>query len=438
MYSLKAYLTRNLLITLTCAMALLLYLLFQGIQILTQDFVASRLQHDADSLISALEMQVDGTWSLNADRLPNVYHRVNSGHYFAIQIGEQQLRSRSLFDHAVTLPSLKVGEQQQATQYVGQEHWLMFSQTIVKNGQSIRLWVTEDISSLEQTQLRFLGFATIVVLLTILILLFAQRQLLKRGFKPLEKIPEAIRQMRLQGREIDTQQTPSEITPLIAEIDRLVNQLGQRVQRSRNALGNLAHEMKRPLQGLQSYLDSQAPEQRHEGRKVLAELHHIIERELKRTKIVGLSTPGRFTVLNDGLPPLIQVMQRIYPQRRISCHYDQDLVMPFDRDDLLELLGNLLDNACKHGHKHIELCIMQQPIPTAGYEIIVSDDGEGVSDAAMSIIVERGIRLDESIQGHGLGLSICKDIVDSYQGELQFNHAKQGGLEAKVFLPLPN
>lgn len=208
MYSLKAYLTRNLLITLTCAMALLLYLLFQGIQILTQDFVASRLQHDTDSLISALEPQVDGTWSLNADRLPNVYHRVNSGHYFAIQIGEQQLRSRSLFDHAVTLPSLKVGEQQQATQYVGQEHWLMLSQTIVKNGQSIRLWVTEDISSLEQTQLRFLGFATTMVLLTILILLFAQHQLLKRGFKPLEKIPEAIRQMRLQGREIDTQQTP--------------------------------------------------------------------------------------------------------------------------------------------------------------------------------------------------------------------------------------
>lgn len=225
---------------------------------------------------------------------------------------------------------------------------------------------------------------------------------------------------------------------MIEEIERLINQLGQRVQRSRNALGNLAHEMKRPLQGLQSYLDNQAPEQRHEGRKVLVELHHIIERELKRTKIVGLSTVGRFTVLNDDLPPLIQVMQRIYPQRRISCHYDQDLVMPFDRDDLLELLGNLLDNACKHGHKHIELCIMQQSVPNPGYGIIVSDDGGGVSDAAMSIIVERGIRLDESIQGHGLGLSICKDIVDSYLGELHFNHAKQGGLEAKVFLPLPN
>ena len=76
MYSLKGYLTRNLLITLTFAMVLLLYFLYQGIQILTQDFVASRLQHDADSLISALNHNPDGTWALTTDRLPNVYHRV--------------------------------------------------------------------------------------------------------------------------------------------------------------------------------------------------------------------------------------------------------------------------------------------------------------------------------------------------------------------------
>ncbi|ODR85490.1 sensor histidine kinase [Shewanella xiamenensis] len=438
MYSLKAYLTRNLLITLTCAMALLLYLLFQGIQILTQDFVASRLQHDADSLISALEPQADGTWSLSTDRLPNVYHRVNSGHYFAINIGEQQLRSRSLFDHNVVLPTLKVGEQKLATQYVGHHHWLMFSQAIVKNEQTIILWVTEDISSLEQTQLRFLGFAAVVVLLTIMILLFAQHLLLKRGFKSLEQMPDAIRQLRLQGQEIDTQHTPTEISPLIEEIERLINQLGQRVQRSRNALGNLAHEMKRPLQGLQSYLDSLAPEQRREGSKVLADLHHIIERELKRTKIVGLSTPGRFTVLNDDLPPLIQVMQRIYPERQIDYRFDKALVIPFDRDDLLELLGNLLDNACKHARRQIQLCIEQTNTSNRAYLIEVSDDGEGVSDSDLTVITERGIRLDESVQGHGLGLSICKDIVESYQGELSFTHSTLGGLKVSVILPQPH
>ncbi|MCB2382892.1 sensor histidine kinase [Shewanella sp. SR1] len=438
MYSLKGYLTRNLLITLTFAMVLLLYFLYQGIQILTQDFVASRLQHDADSLISALNNNPDGTWALTTNRLPNVYHRVNSGHYFAILIGEQTLRSRSLFDHNVNMPKLAAGEHQQATEFVGKEHWLMFSQGVIKDDQLVTLWVTEDISELEQTQVQFLAFASAAVLLTIVILLMAQYQLLKRGFKPLEQMPEAIRQMRTQGQEINSDQMPSEIIPLIEEIDRLVNQLGQRVQRSRNALGNLAHEMKRPLQGLQSYLESLPPEQRSVGSKVLANLHHIIERELKRTKIVGLSTPGRYTVLDDDLAPLIQVMQRIYPDRIIHSHYASGLVMPFDRDDLLELLGNLLDNACKHSRKNIEIRIVHQTAPTAGYGILVSDDGEGVSDAALSIIIERGIRLDESIQGHGLGLSICKDIVDSYQGELSFSHAKQGGLEASVFLPIPS
>lgn len=438
MYSLKGYLTRNLLITLTFAMVLLLYFLYQGIQVLTQDFVASRLQHDADSLISALNHNPDGTWALTSDRLPNVYHRVNSGHYFAIQIGEQTLRSRSLFDQDMNIPQLNAGEQYQATEFVGKEHWLMFSQAVIKEDQLVTLWVTEDISSLEQTQIHFLAFASAAVLLTIVILLLAQYQLLKRGFKPLEQMPEAIRQMRTQGQEINPDQMPSEIIPLIEEIDRLVNQLGQRVQRSRNALGNLAHEMKRPLQGLQSYLESLPPEQRSEGSKVLANLHHIIERELKRTKIVGLSTPGRYTVLDDDLAPLIKVMQRIYPDRIIHSHYASGLVMPFDRDDLLELLGNLLDNACKHGRKNIEIRISQQNAPATGYGIEVSDDGEGVSDAALSVIIERGIRLDENIQGHGLGLSICKDIVDSYQGKLSFSHAQQGGLNASVFLPLPS
>ncbi|MEO3681466.1 sensor histidine kinase [Shewanella vesiculosa] len=436
MYSLKGYLTRNLLITLTFTMVLLLYFLYQGIQILTQDFVASRLQHDADSLISALEQHPDTTWSLTSDRLPNVYHRVNSGHYFAIQIGTQTLRSRSLFDHEISIPALKAGQQQQTSQFVGKEHWLIFSQAIIKNDQLVILWITEDISALEQTQVHFLAFASAAILLTIIILLLAQNQLLKRGFKPLEQMPEAIRQMRTQGQEINPGNMPSEIVPLIEEIDRLVNQLGQRVQRSRNALGNLAHEMKRPLQGLQSYLESLPPEQRTQGSKVLSNLHHIIERELKRTKIVGLSMPGRFTVLDDDLAPLIQVMLRIYPQQIIQSHYDNGLVMPFDRDDLLELLGNLLDNACKHASKNIEIQLKQQSIPKAGYLIEVSDDGEGVSDAALSMIINRGVRLDESIQGHGLGLSICKDIVDSYQGELNFSHAKKGGLTVSVFLPI--
>ncbi|MGL4449432.1 MAG: ATP-binding protein, partial [Shewanella sp.] len=134
---------------------------------------------------------------------------------------------------------------------------------------------------------------------------------------------------------------------------------------------------------------------------------------------------------------LIQVMQRIYPGRTIQSQYHRHLVLPFDRDDILELLGNLLDNACKHARKHIELHISQQHHPRQGFSISIRDDGEGVSDAALTLIIERGIRLDESIQGHGLGLSICKDIVDSYQGELSFSRAKLGGLAAQVFLPAP-
>jgi len=433
LYSLKRRLHRNLLLTLALSMIVLLYVLNQGIQQLTQDYVSSRIQHDADNIISALELTQEKRWILPHEKMTTIYNRVHSGHYYMIIVSNQKIRSRSLFDHTPVIPEITLDENHLYTQEgLNQELWLISLQQIKKKEQTITIWIAEDISPLEKTQQKFLLFATGAVVITIIFLLLMQYQILQRGFNQLEKLHASIKRMRLSKEEVDRQQLPSEILPLVEEIERLLHQLSQRVQRSRNALGNLAHELKRPLQRYQSLVELLKPEQQQQGSLILKDIHSVVERELKRARIVGISTPGRQTVLDEELPPLLRVMKSLYPEKTIDTKQPENLILPHDRDDILELLGNLLDNACKYSKKSIFINFNDL---RESWEITIEDDGEGVSEKALEVITGRGVRLDESIQGHGLGLSICKDIVESYSGRMSFQAAELGGLKVTVILP---
>ena len=435
MYSLKRKLRRNLLITVAGAMAVLLTVLHLGIRQLTEDYVTSRLGHDADSLIAALVQDPDGQWRLQDERMSTVYQRVRSGHYYLVTVNQQLIRSRSLFDLEVKVPEFKLGQSRcSVVDYSASERWLACAQTIAKQGDRITIWVAEDIIPLQHEQREFMLFALVSVMTAILILLIAQYQILQRGFSQLERTREFIRQMHRGEKGIALQELPTEIQPLVDEINRLVEQLGERVKRSRTALGNLAHALKRPLQQLRSQLETQDCVQRRPGEEILQEIQSVLDRELKRARIVGVTTPGRRIQLDQDLPHLLKALRSIYPDKQIVTDCPADLVLPHDRDDLLELLGNLLDNACKFARSQVQL---RFELFDQGWRILVEDDGAGVSPEALKIIAERGVRLDESVQGHGLGLSICRDIVTSYHGTISFDPADLGGLKVTVFLPEP-
>lgn len=132
------------------------------------------------------------------------------------------------------------------------------------------------------------------------------------------------------------------------------------------------------------------------------------------------------------LPPLVDVLRNLHRDRKITAEYPADLVLPQDRDDLLELLGNLLDNACKFARRLVELTIVEED---DGWTIHIVDDGPGVTAEQLATLTERGVRHDESVSGTGLGLAICKDICDSYEGRLTFANRPEGGLDVRVFLP---
>ena len=442
MISVQQQLHRQWLLTLFVIMLPLLLLADYGVREMTTHYILDRLDHDAESLISAMTEDEQGVWHINYDRLGNLYQRVYSGHYFAIHGGDTDLHSRSLWDHPA--PDIRMQEgQSQHWQSAGiergshQEAWLSYAQGIRINDHTFTVWVAEDIAPLMHLLHQYRLIALALLGGAMCLLLLVQRRQLRQAFSRLHPLQQQLRELRLGERSSlnsAVSDFPREVQPLAEEIDRLLALLQERVSRSRNALGNLAHEMKRPLQQLQLLSDQLNPQQQQQQQDILQQLQTLIQRELKRARIVGLSSPGRQMRLDEELPPLIHILQQLYPGACIRCDYPPAAVMPQDRDDMLELLGNLLDNACKHAGGEIQLTIERDD---NGWLLSVSDQGPGIDESHQARLLQRGERLDEEgPEGSGLGLAIAQDIVRSYHGTLTLAHHEPAGLSVIVHLPV--
>ncbi|WP_210394805.1 sensor histidine kinase [Motiliproteus sediminis] len=436
MSSIERRVSSSLIITLAAAFILLATLAEYGVKRLSHSFVATRLQHDADTLINALQTLPDGSLSLNADQLPTVYRRVRSGHYYQLAIPAQQtrLRSRSLWDNTPPMTSLAAGASQLDVVRTPQEHWLVWQQGIDYDNTAVTLWLAEDLLPVEQQWHRFSRWLWLVMGTTLLGLWLLQRHLLRRSFSEINAVRNAVRQLQQGEIEQLSQAVPTEIRPLTEEINHLVGRLEQRIARSRSAMGNLAHELKRSLQRLQSSAEQLPVEQRSEVRLALADIQRLVERELQRARIAGSPHPGRRLRPETDLPDLIRVLERIHPAVRFQLSPPPAGELPFDRDDLLELTGNLLDNAAKFGADQVGVSLLRQP---QQWVLTVSDNGPGIPPERCDELCLRGSRIDEHVEGHGLGLSICQMIVTSYAGELRLLPATTAsGLRVEVSLPV--
>ena len=143
--------------------------------------------------------------------------------------------------------------------------------------------------------------------------------------------------------------------------------------------------------------------------------------------------PGAHFDCASELPELFSTLVMIHGNHlQLDWQAEPGLRLPWDREDLLELLGNLLDNACKWADSQVKLQISKV---TEGYQLTIDDDGPGIDAAQRDDVLSRGSRLDEQVAGHGLGLGIVRDIVDAWAGSLQLADSPLGGLRVTVSLP---
>lgn len=439
MNSLQRRLQLGLAASVVILLVLLWWLLSGAFEKFGEQFVQARLVHDVDSLLSSLQVDDTGQLQLAQGHMAAIYHQPFSGHYFVVVGKGKTLYSRSLWDETLAVSLLQPGETRQwLTEGPSRQPLLVWAGGFQKQGQTFTLAVAEDLSPLWASMRRFNGYFAALSLLVLIVLLGVQQYIVRRSFRPLDQIRREIKNLQQGAVGELTEAVPAEVQPLVREVNHLLRLLAERLQRSRNAMGNLAHALKGPLSLLSQLAQGDElrnlPELARELQVRTDTIRQLIDRELKRARLMGQGAPGVRFLPREELPVLVDMLQRMYAdERHLTIHWQApDMAFMFDRDDMLELLGNLLDNACKWARQKVN-CEIQGD--AQHLQLVVEDDGPGCDEAEVARLTERGVRIDEAAPGHGLGLAIVRDVVEIYDGGLQLDRSPTlGGLRVKLSL----
>jgi len=440
MRSLQSRLGLSLSISITALFVLLGFLLSQVLRNTAEGVMETRLTHDAEALLGAIEFNAEGSVRFAYDHIGPIYHRPFSGHYYVVRIGGREFRSRSLWDEGLALPAALPVEGLRV-EAVGPQNQrlLVIAHDYQKQNQRISIAVAEDLTALDADIRTFQRRYAAIAAGVLFVLLIAQMLLIRHGLKPLKRLRREIAELERGERQTLDERAPAEVAPLVSELNRLLHTLQQRLQRSRNSLGNLAHALKAPLTLIHQQAERPALDSHPDVRKELLArtgiIRDLIERELKRARVAGAAAPGHNLDLETETADLIVSLKAIYRNKNLAFRLDlpEGAVCPMDREDLMELLGNLLDNACKWARTTVALTVQ----PGDAWMFRVEDDGRGAPTEQLTRLTQRGTRLDEQTEGHGLGLSIVQDIVASYGGDIRFSRSSTlKGFCAEVMLPL--
>jgi len=397
-----------------------------------------RLQVQAESLLASLVRDEDNQLAVNERHHDAIFLQPFSGHYFVIELDGVRWRSRSLWDFQL-LPLPQESFAKQLVLGPQEQQLLLYTGEYQYADSKIRVTVAQDYSPILASFRRAQLTGMLVAFAALLLVLLGQRWLVRAALKPLEKARQQLLQLQSGQRARLGQQVPEEMQPLVEQVNRLLVHTEERLKRSRNSVGNLGHALKTPLTVLTSLLarpELQAyPELLANFAEHLQQIEQRITREMARARLSGDALPGAYFDCEQELPSLIQLMSRVHGvQVQFSWQASAQLKLPWERDDLLEMLGNLLDNAGKWAHSKAQLQISQQAQQIV---ICVDDDGPGIEPLRREQVQQRGTRLDEQVQGHGLGLGIVRDIVDALTGTLELQESPLGGLRVIVRLGLP-
>ena len=435
--SLQKQLFTSLVVSLLGILTVFWWLSQSTIHHITEDYLLTRLSHDADTVERNLHFK-QGVWSLNLEGIGPIYSTYLSGHYFVIKTPTQSLISPSLGDYPLYLKPFKyskssavAGVQVYETRGPIEESVLVRSVLLRKNNLPIEIYVVEDHTPIRTLLLRFDLFFGLFTILTLVSLYFLQQWLIKRAFHQLSPLESILRDFNLGHKVvIKPEDYPLEVQALIESLNSALEQSSLLFQKSRQFNGNLSHSLKTPLNLIFQLLDS--PELKdspallqnlkQQSQKILV----LIERELKADRIAHhqVITP---ILLTDLMADLIPSFEQLYRDKSIGFQVEiksTDL-LSMEKEDAFELLGNLLDNACKWCHTKVAVRYDNQ-------QLSIEDDGPGATPEQLTLLEARGYRTDETKPGHGIGLSIVKELVVAYQAEITFSHSDLGGLKVQV------
>lgn len=290
-----------------------------------------------------------------------------------------------------------------------------------------------ELASYRRQLWRWLGAVALVLVIT-------QSIILRWGLRPLDRLALALQALREHSAPRLEGRYPQELQPVVDNLNRVLERETGLRQRYRDSLSNLAHSLKTPLSVLRNMVAREkkgAPEA--ETNRLLAEqverMDQVVNYQLRRAVSEQQQGLGQQCLIRPAAERLCRTLEKVYRERppRFHLKVPDDARFPGDEQDLLELLGNLLDNACKYGNGEVHFIAHQTP---AALHLRVEDNGPGIPAGERAQVLQRGRRLDTLKPGQGIGLSVAADIATSYGGQLELDQAPSGGLAVRLTLPL--
>lgn len=276
-----------------------------------------------------------------------------------------------------------------------------------------------------------------------LVLLLLQMVVLRWSLRPLHAVIGDLKRVQLGAASGMSEAHPRELEPLTRSINAFIDSERENLDRQRNTLADLAHSLKTPLAVLRTRLDSDADEGelREEVDTQLRRMNDLVTYQLSRAARSGHQLFAAPIEIEPLAEQIVTGLEKVYAAKRVLCEFEIAPQVRFhgETGDLQELFGNLLENAFKWAGARVLLTVAEgadAPGRRPGLSITVEDDGPGIAEDRIAHVLQRGVRGDERVQGHGIGLAIVQDIVRSYRGELQVGRSQElGGARFEVTLP---
>lgn len=269
-----------------------------------------------------------------------------------------------------------------------------------------------------------------------IILVVAQAIMIALAFRPLRRVAADVGEIESGRSEKLGDDYPSELEPLTRNVNRLLETEQANQERYRNALDSLAHSLKTPLAVIRAAAHVEGSEARSTVDKAAEDMDHLISTRLQRAAASTRRTLARPVEVEPQAERVLSSLQKVYSQKMIDVDAKIDSGLKFygEKRDLLEMMGNLFDNAFKYGNKQVRIRAgeLGDKVTRPGFWMCVEDDGPGIEPSRWSELLQRGVRGDERVEGHGLGLAIVLELVSAYGGEISISKSELGGASLKV------
>lgn len=399
------------------------------------DSIIARLQEDLEQVQLATQLN-NNELTIDQNQLSGFYKPVFSGRYYQLNLPEQEIRSRSLWDQKLNIKLLEKGESRVWQSKGPQNHDIqLLSLGLSSDSLNVdaTLTVAQDLSIGRKIFTQIYGSKLGVNLAMLLTMIAGIFLVLRQSFKPINQIQQALSKLR-EGEitSLEVKNIPPELQALAATYNELLEYSRKQIERSRNNIGNLSHGLKTPLAVMQQQVEAlglKDPDTAIALQNQLDLVHKMIERKLAAARITGDMLPAAQMQLPKDIEDLCNTLSKVHFNKRLLCNIDipeHITRLPLHREDGMELIGNLLDNAHKWANDRVNI---SAKLEEEAIILIIEDDGSGVASEELKLLTNRGRRLDEATIGHGLGLSIVKDIAEQYKIKLTFARSHLGGLK---------